>query len=170
MSKTIWPRTCFLLDDISPWDFVIVASRPDFQVVRRWRYRQVSHCKHNKFAAKRRGRSVSNCLESLNRRWSVRCLQEVWSNTSRPVSQRVSPRPRHVSLRLRVMSTLKTLNRPSRPSRFSSCRLSTAACMNLSFLRVPVFRFHDSHAGDAVMLVARLLQSLTQHSLTKLTI
>lgn len=39
---------------------------------------------------------------------------------------------------------------------FSSCRLSTAARMNVSFLRVPVFRLHVSHAGDAVLLVARL--------------
>lgn len=28
--------------------------------------------------------------------------------------------------------------------------------MNLTFLRVPVFRLHVSHAGDAVMLVALL--------------
>lgn len=39
---------------------------------------------------------------------------------------------------------------------FFSCRLSTAARMNLSFLRVPVFRLHVSHAGDAVLLVAHV--------------
>lgn len=118
MSKTIWSWTCYLLGDMSPCHFDIVAPRLGFQVVRRWRHRQVPHCKQNDSATKRRGRSVSNCLESLNRRWGVRWLQEVWSNTSRPVSQRVSPRPRHVSLRLRVTSTLKTLNRPSRPPRY----------------------------------------------------
>lgn len=39
---------------------------------------------------------------------------------------------------------------------FSSCRLSMAPRMSLSFLRVPVFRLHVSHPGDAVMPVARL--------------